>query len=206
MNSHASAALKLAGRRHATSSRRWITAREFLRNPQDVGSAFPASRYLVDAVLDPVDFSAVRLVVEYGPGSGRFTRALLDRMHGDAQLVAIDVSPRFARHLRKTIPDSRLHARTGSAQMVGSILAKLGFDGADLIVTGIPFSTIKPSVGADIVRASAALLNPQGQMIAYQMRDAVGGLLSGTFARIERDRCWRNLPPCHIYRASRPEL
>lgn len=205
MNSLASAALKLAGGGQENVSSRWITAREFLRSPLNVGSAFPASRYLVDAVLEPVDFSAVRLVVEYGPGSGRFTRALLDRMHQSAQLVAIDVSPRFARHLRDTIPDPRLYARAGSAQKVDSILEKLGFGGADLIVTGIPFSTMKPSVGAEIVRASARLLGPQGQMIAYQMRDAVGGLLSDRFAQIERDRCWRNLPPCHVFRASQPQ-
>ena len=47
-----------------------MTMREFLRSPSGVGSAFPASAALVRAALDPVDFSAAHLVVEFGPGEG----------------------------------------------------------------------------------------------------------------------------------------
>lgn len=204
MNSHASAAPKVARWGERASPHRLITAREFLRCPRNVGSAFPASRHLVDTVLASVDFTATRVVVEYGPGSGRFTRALLDRLPGDARLVAIDVSTRFTRHLGQTISDHRLDARTGSAEMAGRILAALGLGDVDLIVTGIPFSTMPQAVGAEIVRSSAQLLKPSGQMIAYQMRDAVGGLLADRFATVERDRCWRNIPPCRVYRARAP--
>lgn len=205
MNSHASAALRPAGWGPLSPPHPLLTMREFLRHPQDVGSAFPASRQLVEAVLEPVDLSAVRLVVEYGPGSGRFTRALLERMPDDSHLVAIDVSPRFTRHLQQTIQDRRLHAVTESAQQVAGVLQALRLKGVDLVVTGIPFSTMDRNVGAKIVGASAALMNPQGQLIAYQMRDAVEPMLQQSFAQVERTRCWRNMPPCHIFRASGPQ-
>lgn len=204
MNSNASAALRPAGWSDGLAPNPLLTMREFFRRPQDVGSAFPASRRLVEAVLDTVDLSAARLVVEYGPGSGRFTRALLDRMPDDGHLVAIDTSPRFTRHLQQTIRDRRLHAVSDSAQQAAAILQGLRLKGVDLVVTGIPFSTIDPTVGAEIVSASAGLMNPQGQLIAYQMRDAVEPMLQQSFAQVERTRCWHNLPPCHIFRATGP--
>ena len=204
MNSNASAALRTGQWDEGAAPRRLVTMREFFRHPQDVGSAFPASRYLVDAVLGPIDLSATRLVVEYGPGSGRFTRALLDRMPDASRLVAIDTNPRFTQHLARTIADRRLHAVTGSAQQVRAILRQLRLEGVDLVITGIPFSTMARAVGRDIVAASAGLMSPDGQLVAYQMRDAVAPLLDAHFAQVERTRCWRNLPPCHVYRASEP--
>lgn len=205
MNSTASAALHPAGWGREFAHHPLVTMREFLRHPQHVGSAFPASRQLVEAVLKPLDLSAARLVVEYGPGSGRFTRALLERMPEEGRLVAIDVSPRFIRHLRQTIPDRRLHAVTGSAADVNAVLQSLRLEGVDLVVTGIPFSTMARDVGAKIVRTSAGLMGAHGQLIAYQMRDTVEPMLRQSFAQVERTRCWRNIPPCHIFRASGPQ-
>lgn len=181
-----------------------VSFREFIHQPSAVGSAFPASRYLVDAMLEPIDFTKTRVVVEYGPGSGPVTRALLARMPKDSALVAIDLSPRFTRHLRDAIDDPRLVAVTGCATSAGAVVDRLGLGPVDLIVTGIPFSTIDGPVGARIMDSSAALLSEHGQLIAYQMRDAVAVLLGSRFDQIDHSREWRNIPPCHIYRASRP--
>ena len=204
MNSHASVALQPASWVRRGAPDQLITLREFFRHPRDVGSAFPASRHLVDAVLGPTDFSAMRLVVEYGPGSGCFTRAMLDRMPQDSHLVAIDNNRRFVRHLQRSIADPRLHAVTGCALQVRTILQSLQLDSVDLVVTGIPFSTMPEPVGSAIVAASAGLLSPDGQLVAYQMRDAVEPMLHRHFDQVGRSRCWRNLPPCHIFRASLP--
>ncbi|MFN3473502.1 MAG: class I SAM-dependent methyltransferase [Blastomonas sp.] len=182
-----------------------IAVREFLRSPQLVGSAFPASRYLVDKLLAPVDWSKVKVAVEYGPGSGPLTRAMLARMPLDSRLVAIDVSPHFTQHLRRTIDDPRLLAVTASASSVAEILASHGLRSADLIVTGIPFSTMSPQMGHQIVDASAKVLAPRGQLLAYQMRTAVAALLERRFGKVRKSFVWRNIPPCHLYWASQPQ-
>jgi phospholipid N-methyltransferase len=209
MNSNASAALRTASWDQAEAGQRqkparFLTAREFFRSPNGVGSAFPASRFLVDAVLAQADLSAARLVVEFGPGSGRFTRALLDRMPADSRLVAIDTSPRFIRHLQQMIPDSRLHAVTGSAAMIDAILQRLDLGTVDCIVTGIPFSTMPEDVASRIVDASADRLGQGGTLLAYQMRDTIEKLLARRFATVEASRSWANIPPCHIFRAAQP--
>ncbi|WP_017672735.1 methyltransferase domain-containing protein [Blastomonas sp. AAP53] len=181
-----------------------VSTREFLNRPDLVGSAFPASRYLVDALLDPVDWSTARVVVEFGPGTGPLTRAMLRRMPADSRLVTLDVSPHFTRHLRRTIDDPRLLAITTSAASVRATLAKHELGSADLIVTGIPFSTMSPDEGAKVLDASAQVLHPNGELLAYQMRTAIAPLLAPRFDEVERSYVWRNIPPCHLYWARRP--
>ncbi|WP_254302549.1 class I SAM-dependent methyltransferase [Sphingobium chlorophenolicum] len=181
-----------------------LAFREFFRNPLAVGSAFPASHYLVDAMLDPVDWSRMERVIEYGPGTGIFTRALLDRLPGHARLLAIDTSPAFIGHLRGEVRDRRLTAVTGSADAVLDIMAAQGWDRADGILSGLPFSTLAPERAERLMQASARALRPDGRFLAYQMRRAVKPLLERRFARVEAGFEWRNVPPCHLYWASGP--
>ena len=52
----------------------------FLKHPVMVGSIIPSSDRLIDRMLGPVDWSACKLFVEYGPGVGTFCRPILERM------------------------------------------------------------------------------------------------------------------------------
>lgn len=182
-----------------------VSIREFLHQPGLIGSAFPASRYLVDALLEPVDWANARIVVEYGPGTGPVSRAILARMPPDSRLVAIDVSRRFTRHLRQTIEDPRLLAVTASASSAASILDSHGLGSADLIVTGIPFSTMSPENGDRILDTSAHILQNDGLLLAYQMRSIIAPMLARHFGQVRKSYVWRNLPPCHLYWAGRPQ-
>ncbi len=180
-----------------------ICFREFLRAPNAVGSGFPASRWMIDRMLAPIDWSGAKLVVEYGPGSGVFTRALLAALPADARLLTIDTSAGFTAYLRESISDRRLKAVRGSAEDVAQILARHGLGEADYILSGLPFSTLPDGVGDAIMDASHAALRPGGGFLAYQMRRAVGALLEQRFARVRSDFEWRNLPPCHLYWADK---
>lgn len=181
-----------------------VSVREFLRRPKLVGSALPASRYLVEALLAPIDWANARVVVEYGPGTGPLSRALLARMPRDSRLVTIDVSPRFTRHLRRTINDPRLLAVTGCASSVQAVLENHGLRSADLIITGIPFSTMSPDEGGHILDTSAQVLKDEGILLAYQMRSTIAPMLAERFAEIQKSYVWRNIPPCHLYWARFP--
>ncbi|GGB55241.1 class I SAM-dependent methyltransferase [Blastomonas aquatica] len=181
-----------------------VSTREFLRQPNLVGSAFPASRYLVEALLDPIDWAKLRVVVEFGPGTGPLTRAILERMVPGSCLVAIDLSPHFTRHLQETIDDPRLLAVTASAESVVDILEEHALAQADMIVTGIPFSTMSADQGNRILDASADVLQGDGALLAYQMRSTIAPMLALRFGDVQCAYVWRNLPPCHLYWARRP--
>ncbi|WJM25985.1 methyltransferase domain-containing protein [Novosphingobium resinovorum] len=179
-----------------------MSFKEFLRSPLGVGSAFPASRCLIRRMLAPIDWNNACWVVEYGPGAGGFTRALLDLLPDQARLVAIDTGKWFIRGLEENLPDERLYPVAGSAAQVRSILSCLGIEQVDCIVSGLPFSTLPPSAARKIMDDSRAVLAPGGHFLAYQMRDAIAPLLRERFAKVETGFEWRNVPPCRLYWAT----
>ena len=138
----------------------WHFLRGFLKHPVMVGSVIPSSKVLIDKMLEPVDWANCKLFVEYGPGVGTFTQHILDRLAPDATLLTIDTNPDFTAYLSAKIRDSRLRAVTGSAADVREIMADLGFEDADFILSGLPFSTLPPGVGPAIAEATADALAP----------------------------------------------
>ncbi len=181
-----------------------VSIMEFLKRPDLVGSAFPASKYLTDTLLEPIKWEKIRVVIEYGPGTGPVSRAILERMPWDGHLIAIDISPGFTRHLRDTIKDPRLLAITGCASSAPKFLEDQGFESADLIVTGIPFSTMSSEEGHRILDVSTQMLTDSGALLAYQMRSTVAPMLTERFRDIQKSYVWRNIPPCHLYWARMP--
>lgn len=177
---------------------------EFLKEPAMVGSALPSSHQLVNRLLEPVDWGRIGLCIEFGAGTGRFTQAVLDRLHPEARLIALDTSPGFTRHLRTSIADPRLRPVTASAADVRWVAAEEGFARADCILSGVPFSTLPRPTGELIMDASRSLLGHDGLFIAYQVRDAIEPLLQARFFDVRHAYAWRNMPPCHLYWARNP--
>ena len=146
-------------------SPRWQFLRGFFKNPVMVGSIIPSSRVLIDRMLGPVDWANCKLFVEYGPGVGTFTEHVLNRMAPDATLIAIDTNADFTGYLRRKFADSRLFAVTGSAADVRDIMADCGFENADYVLSGLPFSTLPAGIGPKIAEQTAAALRPGGAFL-----------------------------------------
>lgn len=178
---------------------RWQFLRGFMKHPVMVGSIIPSSAVLIDKMLDPVDWANCKLFVEYGPGVGTFTQRILDRLSPDATLITIDTNADFTSYLGRKIRDNRLIAVTGSASQVGTIMLDCGFGSADFILSGLPFSTLPPGVGAKIARETAAALRPGGAFLVYQFSPKVRQFLAPHFERIDRGFEWRNVPPATMF-------
>lgn len=178
---------------------RWQFLRGFLKNPKMVASVVPSSRRLIEHMLAPVDWEACRLFVEYGPGVGTFTRAILDRLHPDAMLIAIDPNPDFIAYLSRAIDDPRLKPVEGSAADVEDIVRDHGHAHADYVVSGLPFTTLPPGVGDAIGEATARVLAPDGTFLVYQFSPKVREHLAPFFTRIERGFEWANVPPATLF-------
>ena len=186
-----------------SASPRWQFLRGFLKHPVMVGSIIPSSRLLIEKMLGPVDWDRARLFVEYGPGVGTFTRPILEKLHPDAKLIAIDTNSDFTSYLDESIDDPRLIAVTGSAADVETILAERGFDKADYVLSGIPFSTLPPGVGTDIAKATARVIRPGGAFLVYQFSPKVIDFIKPHFDRVDRGFEWINVPPARLFWAWR---
>jgi phospholipid N-methyltransferase len=178
---------------------RFAFFRGFLKRPKQVGSIIPSSRFLERRVTRATRAHRAKLIVELGPGTGGTTRALLRAMQPDARLLAIEINPHFVEVLDRW-PDARLIVKQGSAADLGAILAELGLGAPDVIVSGIPFSTMARPIGLDILRAVYDALAPAGAFVAYQVRDRVHTLGREVFGRARVQTELLNVPPMRIYR------
>jgi phospholipid N-methyltransferase len=171
----------------------------FLRNPREVGSVIPSSRFLTRRVMACGGVRSALVVVELGPGTGVLTREMLRLMRPDAKLVAVELLQGFADLLRTHIPDPRLHVVTGSAAQLERALQIAGESQADLVVSGIPFSTMESGEGHRTLAAAKRVLGPDGKFVAYQFRSAVRRLAEPVFGRPETHSGFWNIPPMRIY-------
>ena len=170
----------------------------FVQHPARVGALVPSSQRTIRRVLSPVDWGNCRVFVEYGPGVGTFCRPVLERLRRDGVLIVIDTNPDFIAYLQATIRDSRFSAVLGSAADVVDIVAAHGFDHADHVLSGLPFSTLPPGVGPAIMAATRRVLRPGGAFLVYQYTTHARQMMAGYFERIDRGFEPVNLPPCVI--------
>jgi phospholipid N-methyltransferase len=172
--------------------------REFLRSPRQIGSVVPSSHFLERRLVEVSGAAHARLVVEFGPGTGGTTQALLRALPSDARLLAIEINPRFASHL-KWVADSRLIVHAGTAADIREALALRGLSHPDVVLSGIPFSTVPPAAGRGILRAVWAALAPGGRFVAYQFCNSVAVLGRGIFGTPDVTIELLNVPPMRVY-------
>ncbi len=171
----------------------------FLKHPVMVGSIIPSSDTLIRHMLRPVDWNKAKLFVEYGPGVGTFSSHILNRLAPDSTYIAIDLNPDFIDYLTTTITDNRFRAIHGSAADVEQIVRDSGFDGADYVLSGLPFSTLPEGVGPAIAAATERVIRPGGAFLVYQFRARVKDFLIPYFQRIDAEFEGWNMPPCFLF-------
>ena len=176
-----------------------LFARNFFRHPRMLGSIVPSSRFLIRQLLEPIDWSRARIIVEYGPGVGSITAEVLRHMHQDATLIAIEMNPDFVHYLRGTFADRRLRVVEGSAESVDEILQRFGHSRADYIISGIPFSTIPASVRERILLKTHDVLEPCGAFLVYQFSTRVLDDLRRIFGYVVRRFEPLNVLPAHLF-------
>jgi phospholipid N-methyltransferase len=176
-----------------------LFARNFFLHPRMLGSIIPSSRFLIKQLLEPIDWSQARVIVEYGPGVGGITSEILRRMRPDAILIAIEINPEFVRFLRSSNADDRLSVVEGSAESVDDILRQRGIDKANYIISGIPFSTIPATVRERILRKTCAVLEPRGAFVVYQFSTRVLQDLQRIFRHVGRRFEPLNVLPAHLF-------
>ncbi len=174
--------------------------RSFLERPKQIGSVIPSSRFLERRIVRSAEVGRAHVVVELGPGTGGTTQALLRAMAPNAKLLAIEINERLAARVRERFSDPRLIVHCGSATDIESALAAHGLPAPDVVISGIPFSTMPPTLGRSILESVRKSLAPDGRFVAYQLRDRVAVLGRQVFGRPRMELEVRNVPPMRVWR------
>lgn len=140
------------------------------------------------------------VVVEYGPGTGVFTDAIIQRLRPEARLLVFEVNPEFHQVLKARITDRRVTVLQASAAEISQYITNLGLPAPDCIVSGLPFTSLPRPVTHSILQATYATLKPGGVFVTYQYTPLLRRVLRSYFdtTRITR-LVLRNLPPALVF-------
>lgn len=172
---------------------------EFLRNPRQVASIIPSSRFLERRIVELAGVRSAQTIVDLGAGTGGTTRAILGAMPPRAKLLSIEINQRFCNLLGR-INDARLIAHCGGAHELQRTLSFYELPAPDVVISGIPFSTMSRTAGARILESISSVLVPGGRFVAYQISKQVEELSSPLFGPARVAVEFLNIPPLRLYR------
>lgn len=177
----------------------WTYLKSFVTD-KNVASVTPSSKYCVEHVCRPLNFSQNLNVLEYGPGTGVYGQYLLKKMTKQSRLIMVEMNEHFVKKL-KNIDDPRIEVHQGSVEHVMDLVDPKLIGQFDAIISGIPFSFLDLELKKRILKDSKELLKPGGQFLAYQTSKHLEQPLRAAFGNVHTEWEWRNIPPMTIYQA-----
>ncbi|MDZ4858691.1 MAG: methyltransferase domain-containing protein, partial [Candidatus Hydrogenedentes bacterium] len=139
--------------------------KEFIANPGDVGSVTPSSKQLAAVVVETARVPQAKVVVEFGPGTGAITQALIPSLRPDATFFAMEINEDFVNLLRKQYPSATFHH--DSAENTQKYLKKAGVEYCDAIVSGLPWTFFTEPLQENLLDAALHALRPGGLFATY---------------------------------------
>ena len=177
----------------------------FLRHPNTVGAIAPSSPVLARAMITDINFRGAVRIVELGPGTGSFTRAILERIGPLTRFVAIELDAKFADEVRRQWPT--IECVNASAETLSSIARERDLVPIDHVVSGLPFASLPGRLTQQILDGLRDTLRPGGTFTTFQYLHSYRLRPAGIFRRTatehfgappERRVVWRNLPPAFV--------
>lgn len=179
--------------------------RAWLRDPRSVGALAPSGPALARLMTAHVDH-AHGPVIELGPGTGVFTRALLERGLPGHRLVLVETDAVLASTLAQRYPHARV-LRMDAARL-GRSSSLFGDERASAVISGLPLLSIPADkVEAIIEGVFERQLQDGGALyqFTYGLRCPVPRALRHRLG-LEAERiggAWLNLPPAWVWRIRR---
>ena len=168
----------------------------FLDGPRRVGAVLPTSRRTVRTTLDMAAVAQARCVVELGAGTGVYTREITRRLRPDGRLLAFELDPSLAQRLAAEVTDARVEVIADTAANLDSHL-----DGRrpEVIVSGLPFTSLPGPVRREILDAARSALADDGVMLVLQYSPFMQRELERRFDSVRRRLSLLNVPPSVLF-------
>jgi phosphatidylethanolamine/phosphatidyl-N-methylethanolamine N-methyltransferase len=179
-----------------------ILFREFLRAPTHIATVTASSDALVAEMIRPFPVREDPVIVELGPGTGRVTDAIQQRLRGRGRHLAIEINPLLAGRLAERHPAVTVVCADAGA--LPDVLAAHDVAHVDLMSSLLPWAAYKT---APIPRLVAQTLAPDG--VFTQAKFVISRWMAparrqdretrASFADVRTGATvWRNLPPARV--------
>jgi phospholipid N-methyltransferase len=188
--------------------------KEFIKAPGVMAAVSPSSRKLGEAMIRGLDLGKARSIVEFGPGTGTFTRAVLGHIGPEwfadgRRFIAIEYNKTMTEILQREHPQVTLV--NDSAERIEPICAERGIKPGelDVVISGLGWPSFNDQFRTTTLEATARMLRPGGEFRTFGYH--VGLLMRGAwhfraevrrlFKQVEIGRIvWGNMPPAFVYR------
>ena len=175
---------------------------KFFRHGTAIASIAPSSPWLARATIGGIDWSAARMVVELGAGTGPITREIAHRAHPNCRVLVVERDPDFVALLRERHGNqANLEIVAADACEIRALLADRGILAVDHVVSGLPVPSFSRDHQRVLFRSLEGVLREGGGY--HQITELP--LVYWRFYRQFFERVAfvfepRNLPPAGAYR------
>ena len=167
-----------------------------LSRPSTVGAVLPSSRRLANTMARAA--AGADELIELGAGTGAITAALC-RRHPGVPLLAVEMAPRLARHLRERFASITVQEAPAHEVLAGLV----GRRGATVLVSSLPFRSLPPALRRRSSLAIEAFLleHPASRLVQYTYLPwQPFRLQHGSRLRWRRVAAvWGNTPPAWVW-------
>ncbi|WP_168199144.1 class I SAM-dependent methyltransferase [Pseudorhodobacter turbinis] len=143
-------------------------------------------------------------VVEFGPGTGIITKAILAHGVAPENLTLFEMNPSFAANLHDRFAGVKIHV-SGAQEAPDLMPATVG-----AVVSGLPLLSMPSWLRRDIVAAAFKIMRPEGVFIQFtygqKMPLSAEGLDALGLQATKAQKVWRNLPPAQVYLLRRADV
>lgn len=169
-----------------------------ISTPKTVGAIMPTSARMAARMASIIDTGSGLPVLELGPGTGVITKAILDKGVKPENLVSVEYSSEFVRHLRGKYPG--VNFINGDAFSLAETLENYRGQKFDCVISGIPLLNFPMHQRVKLVEDLLKLV-PVGRPIVQFSYGPVSPVVARPDSYVIKhfDFIVRNIPPAQIW-------
>lgn len=174
---------------------------EYIKNPRKVGAIKASSKYLAYEMINNINFEDTNCIVEYGPGTGVFTKKILDRIKDSTILILIEINKEFYKTLKELYGHKKnVIILNDSAEKIEDILNRYSIKKVDYVISGLPFASLPKNISDNILDRTSKVLGEDGEFITFQYTLIRKKYIESFFNIVNHTRVIRNFPPAYVFR------
>ncbi len=173
-------------------------------SPKQTGANVPSSRFLAKAIVSATHSNSDTKVIELGPGTGVFTKAILDSGIKPKNLTLIELNPEFRTLLKQRYPEVTILDEDAFGFLTN--LAKNNPERIDYtIVSGLPLLVFPREVRLQMRTDILEVIGDTGRLVQFTYGPKSPIPLSDDIDAHCSSRIWLNFPPAVIWSYTRPK-
>ncbi len=174
--------------------------KQYIKQPKTVGAILPSSEGLANKMIENIDFSKAKCIVEYGPGTGRFTEKLIENRNANTKIILIEFNFDFYELLKnKYANEKNLYIINDSAEYIEKYLNMYEIENVDYIISGLPFASLPKNISTNILNLTKKIIKKDGKFITFQYTLFKKHFISQFFNNLDIERVKKNIPPAYVF-------